>query len=62
MSETRKLVTIYADGGAEPNPGPGGYGIILIFGTHRRARTESPGLIKYLCPLPQFPTIFRGFT
>jgi ribonuclease HI len=36
MSENRKDVTIYADGGAEPNPGPGGYGVILIYGNNRR--------------------------
>ena len=35
MSEEPKAVTIYTDGGAEPNPGPGGYGVVLIFG-HRR--------------------------
>lgn len=28
-------VTIYTDGAAEPNPGPGGYGIVLIAGKHR---------------------------
>lgn len=28
-------VTIYTDGAAEPNPGPGGYGIVLISGKHR---------------------------
>jgi ribonuclease HI len=31
-----KKVTIYTDGGCSPNPGPGGYGIVLIFGEHRR--------------------------
>jgi ribonuclease HI len=29
-------VTIYTDGAAEPNPGPGGYGVVLICGEHRR--------------------------
>lgn len=29
-------VTIYTDGGAEPNPGPGGYGVVLIYGPHRK--------------------------
>lgn len=28
-------VIIYTDGAAEPNPGPGGYGIVLIAGKHR---------------------------
>jgi ribonuclease HI len=31
-----KKVTIYTDGGCSPNPGPGGYGIVLIYGDHRR--------------------------
>ena len=35
MSEELKAVTIYTDGAAEPNPGPGGYGVVLIYG-HRR--------------------------
>ncbi|MBN1508417.1 MAG: ribonuclease HI [Sedimentisphaerales bacterium] len=29
-------MTIYTDGAAEPNPGPGGYGVVLICGHHRR--------------------------
>ena len=32
----RPLVTIYTDGAAEPNPGPGGYGIVLLSGQHRK--------------------------
>lgn len=32
----KPLVTIYTDGAAEPNPGPGGYGIVLKSGQHRR--------------------------
>lgn len=31
-----KNVTIYTDGGCSPNPGPGGYGIVLLYGEHRR--------------------------
>ena len=31
-----KNVTMYTDGGCSPNPGPGGYGIVLIYGEHRR--------------------------
>ena len=27
---------MYTDGGCSPNPGPGGYGIVLIYGEHRR--------------------------
>lgn len=31
-----KQVTIYTDGGARGNPGPGGFGAILLFGRHRK--------------------------
>jgi len=31
-----KRVTIYSDGGCEPNPGPGGWAAILIYGSVRR--------------------------
>lgn len=36
MSEERKHVIIYTDGGCDPNPGPGGYGIVLHYGTTRK--------------------------
>lgn len=36
MSEELKHVVIYTDGACEPNPGPGGYGVILIYGPHRK--------------------------
>lgn len=36
MAEKLKQVTIYTDGGCEPNPGPGGYGVVLIYGTRRK--------------------------
>jgi len=29
-------VTIYTDGGADPNPGPGGWGAVLVQGLHTR--------------------------
>ncbi|MGE9267145.1 MAG: ribonuclease HI [Verrucomicrobiales bacterium] len=29
-------VTIYTDGGAKGNPGPGGYGVVMISGRHRK--------------------------
>ena len=29
-------VTIYTDGGCIDNPGPGGYGAVLLYGKHRR--------------------------
>jgi len=31
-----KEVTLYTDGGCDPNPGPGGYGIVLISGGRRK--------------------------
>lgn len=31
MSASNPAVTIYTDGGANPNPGPGGYGVLLLF-------------------------------
>ena len=37
MPETPKpQVTIYTDGACKGNPGPGGYGVILIAGKHRK--------------------------
>jgi len=33
-------ITIYADGAASGNPGPGGYGVILISGRHRLEKSE----------------------
>lgn len=33
---SRKHVIIYTDGGAKPNPGRGGYGVVLIHGHHRK--------------------------
>lgn len=32
----KKAVTLYTDGACTGNPGPGGYGVILQFGKHRR--------------------------
>ena len=31
-----KQVTIYADGACSGNPGPGGYGAIIVYGKHRK--------------------------
>jgi ribonuclease HI len=33
-------VEIYTDGAAEPNPGKGGYGVVLLFGKHRKELCE----------------------
>ncbi len=32
----RKKVKIYTDGACSGNPGPGGYGAVLLFGAHRK--------------------------
>jgi ribonuclease HI len=31
-----KRVVIYTDGACSPNPGPGGWGAVLLYGAHRR--------------------------
>lgn len=33
-------ITIYTDGAASGNPGPGGYGVVLIYGNHRLEKSE----------------------
>lgn len=35
-----KTVTIYTDGAARGNPGPGGLGVVMIYGTHRKEISE----------------------
>ena len=35
-SRSMKTVTIYTDGACSGNPGPGGWGAILIYGAHKR--------------------------
>lgn len=36
MSNLLKSVTIYTDGACSGNPGPGGYGAILMYGEHKK--------------------------
>jgi len=36
MNDPLKEVTIYTDGACSGNPGPGGYGVVLIYGPHRK--------------------------
>ena len=59
-----KQVTIYTDGACTGNPGPGGYGVVLLYGEHRRElsggyrsttnnRMELMGTIKGLEALNQ---------
>ncbi|MFT3903196.1 MAG: ribonuclease HI [Niabella sp.] len=35
MADTRQII-MYTDGASRGNPGPGGYGVILMFGQHRK--------------------------
>ncbi len=37
---TNSIITIYTDGAARGNPGPGGYGAILLFGTFRKELSQ----------------------
>lgn len=34
------MITIYTDGSSRGNPGPGGYGTILMYGSHRRELSQ----------------------
>jgi len=34
------MITIYTDGSSRGNPGPGGYGVVLLAGTHRKEISE----------------------
>ncbi len=36
MNPPRKQVTIYTDGGCDPNPGPGGYAAVLLYSGRRK--------------------------
>ncbi len=34
------MITIYTDGSSRGNPGPGGYGVIMMYGTHRKELSQ----------------------
>lgn len=36
MTQIRPNVILYTDGAAKGNPGPGGYGVVLLCGKHRK--------------------------
>ncbi len=40
MQHKPPTIAIYTDGAARGNPGPGGYGIVLISGNHRKELSE----------------------
>ena len=59
-----KTVDLYTDGACKGNPGPGGYGVVLVYGTHRKElsagfrwttnnRMELTALIKALLTLKE---------
>src|SRR6202162_3002040 len=59
-----KTVDLYTDGACRGNPGPGGYGVVLIYGAHRKElsadfrwttnnRMELTALIKALLTLKE---------
>ncbi|GJM61657.1 MULTISPECIES: ribonuclease HI [Persicobacter] len=33
-------ITVYTDGASRGNPGPGGYGVVLMFGPHRKELSQ----------------------
>ncbi|MCC7447548.1 MAG: ribonuclease HI [Anaerolineae bacterium] len=41
MSADKPTVTIYTDGGCEPNPGAGGWGVVLIFENPKNGETHT---------------------
>ena len=43
QEKTMKTVTIYTDGACSGNPGPGGWGIILMYGPHRKELSGGEG-------------------
>jgi ribonuclease HI len=38
--DTKPAIIIYTDGAARGNPGPGGYGVVLLSGKHRRELSD----------------------
>ena len=40
MTPTTKNVVIHTDGACDGNPGPGGYGVVLLYGEHQRELRE----------------------
>ena len=44
MGKERKSVTIYTDGSCIGNPGPGGYGVVLLYSQNRKELSGGYGL------------------
>ncbi len=36
MAQSKKEIIIYTDGACTGNPGPGGYGVVLLYNNHRK--------------------------
>jgi ribonuclease HI len=36
MADEKKEIVVYTDGACEPNPGAGGYGVVLLFEKRRK--------------------------
>jgi ribonuclease HI len=53
-----KVVQIFSDGAASPNPGVGGWGAILIYGKHRKEISE--GFVKSTNNRMELIGVLRG--
>src|SRR5450631_2000372 len=40
MSEQTNIIKIYTDGSSRGNPGPGGYGAVLLWGRHKKELSQ----------------------
>ena len=45
------MVIMYTDGASRGNPGPGGYGVVLKYGEHRKELSEASGLRSHILRL-----------
>ena len=48
--EPSQQIEIYTDGGCEPNPGAGGYGVVLL---HPRKRAEASSGFRLITSKPE---------
>ena len=56
MNQSLKHVTIYTDGGCDPNPSPGSYGVLLLYGGRRK---ELSGGFRLTTNLPDLRMALR---
>ena len=57
ISTAISQVEIYTDGGCEPNPDPGGYGVVLL---HPKKRAEASGGLRLFYPASTTRAPHRG--